>query len=51
MAGLIGGYRSSILGTPWDWPSLAVSVAVTVLLFAAGLTYFRTVERRFADIA
>lgn len=51
MAGLIGGYRSSILGSPWDFPGLAISTAVTGLLFAAGLSYFRTVERRFADLA
>jgi lipopolysaccharide transport system permease protein len=51
MAGLIEGFRSSVLGTPWDFPSLAVSTAVTFALFTAGLFYFRKVERRFADFA
>ena len=51
MGGLIGGYRSAILGAPWDLVSLAASTAATLFLFAAGLAYFRTVERRFADIA
>jgi lipopolysaccharide transport system permease protein len=51
MAGIIGGYRSAILGTPWDLGTLGMSVAVTVGVFVFGLFYFRKTERRFADIA
>ena len=51
MAGIIDGYRSAILGKPWDWLSLSISAAVTVGLLVLGLMYFRRTERRFADIA
>lgn len=49
--GLITGFRSAALGLPWDLASLGVSCASALLLLAVGLTYFRAVERRFADIA
>lgn len=51
MAGIIGAYRSAILGTPWDLVTLGVSIAVTIGVFVFGLFYFRKTERRFADIA
>lgn len=51
MAGIIDGYRSAILGKEWNFTTLGVSSAVTVLLFFYGLFYFRKTERRFADIA
>jgi lipopolysaccharide transport system permease protein len=50
MAGLIDGFRAAILARPLDWPHIAVSVAVSALLFLAGAAYFHRVERRFADI-
>jgi lipopolysaccharide transport system permease protein len=51
MCGVIESYRSCILGTPFDWPSIAVGAAVTVALFVFGLFFFRKMERFFADIA
>jgi lipopolysaccharide transport system permease protein len=51
MCGIIDGYRSAILGTPWDLLSLVISSTSAVALFFFGLFYFRKVERRFADIA
>ncbi len=51
MAGIIDGYRSAILGKPWNVTALAVSGTVTILLFTFSLFYFRKTERRFADIA
>jgi lipopolysaccharide transport system permease protein len=49
--GIIGAYRSALLGQHWDLPALAIAtVEVTGLLFF-GLFYFRKTERRFADIA
>jgi lipopolysaccharide transport system permease protein len=51
MAGIIQGYRSSILGAPWDFISLSVSTITAVILFVFGAFYFRKVERRFADLA
>jgi len=50
MAGIIEGFRSAFLDRPFDLASLAVSAAVAVLFFLAGVFYFEKVERRFADI-
>jgi lipopolysaccharide transport system permease protein len=50
MSGYIDGYRAAFLGRPFDWTAIAVSVALSLVLFAAGTTYFRKVERRFADV-
>ncbi len=49
MFGLIMGYRSAILGIPWDRTCLAISTASAMLSFVLGLFYFRRTERRFAD--
>ncbi len=51
MVGIIDGFRSSMLGKPWDFQVLGISTATTLALFAVGLFYFRKTERRFADIA
>ena len=51
MTGIIGAYRSAILGRPWNFTTLAVSGLSTIALFLFGLFYFRKTERRFADIA
>jgi lipopolysaccharide transport system permease protein len=48
--GLISGFRSAMLGGPFDWYDLGVSGAVSVALLLAGCCYFRRVERTFADI-
>lgn len=50
-AGIIQGYRSAILGEPWQWTQLAGSIVLCSILFVVGLFYFKRVERRFADIA
>jgi lipopolysaccharide transport system permease protein len=50
MAGIIDGYRSALLGKPWDWPTLGISAVASVGVFVLGLFYFRKTERRFADI-
>jgi lipopolysaccharide transport system permease protein len=51
VAGIISGYRSAILGLPWEWPMLISSIIVNPILLVFGLFYFKRVERRFADIA
>jgi lipopolysaccharide transport system permease protein len=54
MFGIIGGYRSAILGRPWDrasLASLAISTVSAVSLFIFSVYYFRKTERRFADFA
>lgn len=50
MAGIIDGFRSSLLGQPLQTGCLAVSVSSAVVLFGIGMAYFRRCERRFADI-
>jgi len=51
MLGIIDGYRSAILGKPWNLTSLGISSAVATALFVYGIYYFRTTERGFADVA
>ncbi len=51
MTGIIDGFRSSLLGKPWNWDALLVATVVSVLVFVYGLFYFRKMERRFADVA
>ncbi len=50
MTGLVEAWRSAILGRPLAWASLAVSVAVTAVVFVFGLFFFRRTESRFADV-
>ena len=50
MAGIIEGYRSSLLGKPFDWQALTISLFVSLALLIVGLVYFKSVERKFADI-
>jgi lipopolysaccharide transport system permease protein len=50
MAGIISAYRSALLGEPFHWGAIGVSITVALLIFAGGTLYFRRVERRFADI-
>jgi lipopolysaccharide transport system permease protein len=50
MTGLVEGFRAAFLGKPFDLPSLAISFATALILFALGVAYFEKVERRFADI-
>ena len=50
MAGIVDGFRSAFLGTPFDFTAIAISLGVAVLLFFIGVAYFEKVERRFADI-
>jgi lipopolysaccharide transport system permease protein len=50
MTGLIGAFRSCVLGGDISWLPVAQSAAVVFLLFAASCLYFRHVEDTFADI-
>lgn len=50
MTGLVEGFRSAFLGKPFDLQGLAISFAIAIAFFAAGVAYFEKVERRFADI-
>ncbi|MFQ5901617.1 MAG: ABC transporter permease [Thermodesulfobacteriota bacterium] len=51
MAGVIEGFRSILLGSiPFPTGMIILSVVVSVILFLAGMFYFRQTERFFADI-
>ena len=51
MFGIIGAYRSCILGSPWDLATLGISTVSTVGFMMFGLFFFRKTERLVADIA
>ena len=52
MAGVIEGFRSTLLGTrPVPWDLLGPGTASAVVLALTGFLYFRRAERRFADVA
>ena len=50
MAGVVLGFRYSLLGTNVMWQVLALSMVVSAVLFVVGLYTFRRMERRFADV-
>jgi len=50
MAGLVEGFRVSLLGGQFDLPGLELAGAITIILLALGAYYFRSVERSFADL-
>jgi len=52
MVGVIDGFRWALLGqrVPLNFPGLALSALVALLLFVSGIHYFRKVEKTFADI-
>lgn len=49
--GIISAFRSAILGEPWNFTALGLSIVMVIAVFIFGLFYFRKAERRFADIA
>ena len=51
MFGIISAYRSVILGTNWNFPSLAISTTTAIGLFICAVFYFCRTERHFADFA
>jgi homopolymeric O-antigen transport system permease protein len=50
MVGMISGFRAASLGQPLPMESILTSTVVAILLLVAGLRYFSSVERRFADV-
>jgi len=50
MSGLITAYRSSLFGVKFDWPPLALSVGIILVLLAYAYYVFRRMERTFADV-
>jgi lipopolysaccharide transport system permease protein len=52
MVGVIDGFRWSLLGghAPFNAQSVGISVAVTAVMVAVGVWYFRRMESSFADV-
>lgn len=50
LAGLIDGFRSALLGGQVSTDATALALVLAALVFVAGTSYYRNVERRFADI-
>ncbi len=50
MAGMVLGFRHSILGSPASWTVMGLSLIVSVVLFVSGLLIFRRMESVFADV-
>lgn len=51
IAGIIEGFRASVLGIGQiHWDLVEMSWLITVLILVVGAAYFRSTERRFADI-
>jgi ABC-type polysaccharide/polyol phosphate export permease len=49
MAGVVDGFRWSLIGTPRPGLAAAVSLAAGFVVLLTGLVYFGRVQRRFAD--
>jgi lipopolysaccharide transport system permease protein len=50
VTGIIEGYRSAFFARPFDWPSLGISLAITVIVLGYAAYEFRKLEKGFADI-
>ena len=50
MAGVIDGFRFSMVGQPLDWNYAGISIAIGLVLFFTSLFYFKRVERIMADL-
>jgi lipopolysaccharide transport system permease protein len=51
LTGFVEAFRGAMLPTrAIDWGLFGTSAAVTVLIFALSLWYFKKTEREFADV-
>lgn len=50
LTGILDGFRSSLFGTPFDWPVIGVSIASLVVLLLVSLFVFKSMEESFADL-
>jgi lipopolysaccharide transport system permease protein len=52
MVGVIDGFRWAILGGDSHiyWPGFLLSATITLIIFLLAIRYFRSTERKFADI-
>ena len=50
LTGIIEGFRSSLFGTPFDWPAILVSLASLAAIAVGSLLIFKRMEDEFADV-
>ena len=50
MAGIIDAYRSAVLGKPFEWGNLAISMMVAIAGCVIGILYFERMKRKLPDI-
>jgi lipopolysaccharide transport system permease protein len=50
LTGIIDGFRSSLFGSPFNWPLIGISVASLIVLAIVSLLVFKWMEDDFADI-
>jgi lipopolysaccharide transport system permease protein len=50
LTGIIKAVRSSVLGQAFDWPALAISAVITLVVLVYSAITFRRMERQFADV-
>lgn len=51
MSGLIEAHRSMMLGhQAVNYSIFAISIVLTLIIFTTGLLYFKSIERKFADV-
>lgn len=50
MVGVIEGFRWALLGRPFPREVLMTSLVMAIVVLLAGVAYFRSVERTFADV-
>jgi lipopolysaccharide transport system permease protein len=50
MAGVVEGFRYSVLGKGHPGPMIWVSAVAVVVMLIGGILYFRKMESTFADI-
>jgi len=50
LTGIIENFRSALVGTQMKWSSLAISAAITLVLFVCSAYAFKRMERSFADL-
>jgi len=41
LTGYLEAFRSALIGAPWEWGDLAISLILSVIIFIAGWGYFR----------
>lgn len=50
LTGFVEGFRSSLLGRPFDWQAIGISAFLTLVIVIYASRSFRRMERSFADI-